>query len=92
MRKHHYKAIWTDHGIKVTDPDGNEIKVQYAATSDNRTVHAFVQGVGFIGGWQYPHRRSPFRNLVDSINQGTLYDHSADLPNGRSNQRRHIYG
>lgn len=80
---HNLKAEQVGRGIVVKDPSGNAVKVTYAGTTDNRTLYAHVDGLGFIGGWTYPHRRQPFTCLVESINQGVLYHEMNDLPNGR---------
>jgi hypothetical protein len=68
-------------GIVVEDAEGQPVAVKFGATEDLRTVYAQVQGVGFIGGWQYPHRAMPWSYLVDSINAGRLYTRLEDLPN-----------
>jgi hypothetical protein len=81
--KHNLKAELVGRGIVVKDASGNVVKVIYAGSTDNRTLYARVEGLGFIGGWQYPHRRAPFTDLVESINQGVLYHDMNDLPNGR---------
>ena len=80
---HSLKAELVGRGIVVKDSSGNVVKVTYGATLDNRHVHAHVAGLGFIGGWQYPHKAQPFKCLVDAINQGVLYHDMNDLPNGR---------
>lgn len=84
--QHNLTAKW-DNGIKVTDENGNAVNVEYGATTDNRTVTAYVREIGFIGGWQYPHKRQSFKLLIDSINQGIVYHDMNDLPNGR--KRKH---
>lgn len=81
MARHNYRArIYNERGIVVTDAEGNEIRVSYASTSDMRTCTAHVDGVGFIGGWQYPHKAQRFQKLVASINRGILYSDSSLLP------------
>lgn len=80
---HNLKTELVGRGIVVKDLNGNKVEVTYGATSDRRSVHAHVVGLGFIGGWQYPHRAAPFMDLVESINQGILYPDMNSLPNGR---------
>lgn len=83
MKSHHnLKATWIEgEGIKVTDPAGKTIEVSYGGTQDSRTVHAYVNGLGFIGGWNWPSPPGTFKGrLVASINQGILYSASNDLP------------
>jgi hypothetical protein len=80
---HNLKAELVGRGIEVKDPSGKVVEVSYGATMDRRSVHAYVTGLGFIGGWQWPHRSAPFTDLVESINQGVLYHDMNSLPNGR---------
>lgn len=78
---HSYRAELVDgKRIVVKDAQGNEVKVQFGGTSDNRTVYAYIEGVGFIGGWEYPHKKMPWAALVAYINMGILYRSSAMLP------------
>ncbi len=79
--RHTYRAMLVGLGIVVEDAEGQPVAVEFGATEDLRTVYAQVQGVGFIGGWQYPHRAMPWSYLVDSINAGRLYTRLEDLPN-----------
>jgi hypothetical protein len=79
--RHTYRAMLVGLGIVVEDAAGQPVAVEFGATEDMRTVYAQVQGVGFIGGWQYPHRAMPWSYLVDSINAGRLYARLEDLPN-----------
>ena len=81
IRKHNYKATWNRmEGIIVVDGKGKEVKVEYASTVDNRTMYAYVPGVGYIGGWQWPHKAMPFKHLATCINRGILYTKMEDLP------------
>lgn len=83
-KTHNFRARLTpEGGLEVTDPDGARVDVRLSATSDMRSVHAFVPSVGFIGGWEYPHRKMPWSHLVDCINEGKVYYSTEDLPNGR---------
>ena len=77
---HTFKAHLQGKSIVVQDENGNEVNVQYAATSDKRTCYAHVEGIGFIGGWQWPNQPKPFQTLVAYINQGILYHNLDDLP------------
>lgn len=77
--KHKYRAHLEGNSVVVTDESGERVEVNFGATQDHRTVYCHVDGVGFIGGWTYPHKRQPFRKLVDCINRGKLYDMN-DLP------------
>ena len=91
--KHKYNARLEGNSIIVEDKDGNKIDVSFAGTSDNRTVYAYVQGVGFIGGWQWPSPPLKFQSLVRFINQGIVYYNQSDLPalggkNSRGPRRR----
>ncbi len=78
--KHSYTASLEGNSIVVRNTNGRKVEVRYGATNDNRTVYAEVDGEGFIGGWQYPHRAQPFRKLVESINRKILYRRFDDLP------------
>jgi len=77
---HHFHADLVGKEIVVTDQEGHLVEVSFGGTSDRRTVYACVDGVGFIGGWSYPHRKTPFRHLVERINEGKTYQQLADLP------------
>ncbi|MCL6557663.1 MAG: hypothetical protein K6U74_02450 [Firmicutes bacterium] len=78
---HKFRAEYTpEEGIKVFDENGNQVDVEFSATLDGRSVWARVEGVGFIGGWQYPHRAMPWKYLAESINKGILYHSSDQLP------------
>lgn len=81
--RHDLRARWTDGGIAVEDAAGQPVRVQFGGTADLRTVSAHVPGLGFIGGWRYPHKREAWKFLVDCINEGRLYHDLSDLPNGR---------
>ena len=83
MTRHRYKAHLEGRAVKVLDEHGHPVEVRFAGTSDSRTVYAFVDRVGFIGGWRYPHRAQRHQRLVEAINQGVLYERMHDLPNGR---------
>lgn len=80
LGRHNFIARMEGTVIRVVDANGKPVKVNYAGTVDSRTVHARVDGVGFIGGWQYPHRAMPWKYLVKCINRGVLYHESASLP------------
>lgn len=81
---HNFKAEWVEgRGIRINGHIPHELKISFASTNDMRTCYAYCEGVGFIGGWQYPHRKMPFKYLVESINQGILYYDQNSLPNGR---------
>jgi hypothetical protein len=80
--RHKYKARMEGRAIRVT-LHGEPVDVTFGATMDHRTVTARVPGVGFIGGWTYPHRAMPWEALAESISAGILYEHMSDLPNGR---------
>ena len=67
--------------VIVRDAEGNQLNVLFSATSDRRTVTAYVEGTGYIGGWRYPHRAMPLEFLVDSINLGKVYEKPDHLPN-----------
>ena len=86
---HEYRAalIPSSQSIQVTDSTGRIIEVQYSATHDRRTMMAYIEEVGFIGGWQHPHRAMPFHYLIVSINRGVLYSHSHLLPRRLQNQQ-----
>jgi hypothetical protein len=85
--KHKYRAYLQAHtGIKVEDEGGNEVTVEYASTHDMRTCYAHIPGIGFIGGWTYPHKKMPFFHLVEKINDGILYKDSNDLPKRRGKE------
>lgn len=77
---HNFKAAWSDKGITIDGHKPSDLGVTFGATSDNRTCYAHLNGLGFIGGWQYPHRKMPFKYLVESINQGILYYDQNSLP------------
>jgi hypothetical protein len=94
--KHNYKATWIEgKGIEVRDKKtGVVVEVSYGATEDRRTTYAYIGGVGFIGGWQYPSPPCGFKTLAAYINQGILYSAQADLPqiggkNSRGPRQRH---
>jgi hypothetical protein len=79
--RHPYRARWIQgKGIVVLDDCDQEVRATFAATEDNRTVTAHVEGVGYIGGWQYPHKAQSFKALVSSINRGRLYYRQSQLP------------
>ena len=83
--RHDLHAEWVEgRGCVITAPDGTEVKASFGATADARTVYAHVEGMGFIGGWTYPHRKMAFRKLVGSINRGIVCQNMDDLSNGRS--------
>jgi hypothetical protein len=75
-------------GIVVKDEHGEEVDVTFGATSDNRSVHAHVEGVGFIGGWQYPHKAMPWEYLVKSINRGIVYHDMNHLPKSLKRKKK----
>ena len=77
--RHQYRAKMNGRSIAVT-LDGNPVEVRYAGTTDNRTVTAYVEGVGYIGGWEYPSPRRPWSDLVIEINKGILHYQSSTLP------------
>lgn len=80
-KTHSYKAAWVEgRGLVVTDSAEQEVALRASGTLDNRTVMIEVEGVGYIGGWQYPHRAMPWRYLVESINRGVLYQCADALP------------
>jgi hypothetical protein len=83
IERHTLKAKWENGKIIVTDQEDNKVEVTYGATIDMRTCTAYVNGLGFIGGWQYPHKKMPFSELVNKINQGILYPDMNNLPTGR---------
>lgn len=87
--KHNFKAEWIEgKGIEVRDGSGAVVEVSYGATEDRRTTYAYICGVGFLGGWQYPSPPRGFKSLAASINQGVLYSAQADLPQiGGKNSR-----
>ena len=85
--EHDYKASLEDGRLVVIGGDGRPVKVAYAMTADNRTCYARVNGVGIIGGWTYPHKRQPFRELVACINQGVVYTDVSDLPKSHKIKR-----
>lgn len=79
--RHTYRAEWVlGLGMVVRDESGAPVDVTFSSTEDMRTVYAYIEGVGFIGGWQYPHKRTPFPKLVDYINRGILYSSMSMLP------------
>lgn len=78
--KHEYKAYLNDESIQVVDANGDAVEVTIGGTPDGRTRYAYVKGVGFIGGWRYPHRKMPRSYLVDCINKGILYLDMNELP------------
>ncbi len=78
--RHSYRAVLEQGAVKVYDQTGQPVAVTCGGTMDNRTVYVHVAGVGFIGGWQYPHKGLPWKSLVGSINRGILYSETADLP------------
>jgi hypothetical protein len=86
---HTYRAtlVPSHQAIRVTDESGSLIAVHYSATGDRRTMMAYVEDVGYIGGWQYPHRAMPFHYLIVSINRGVLYSHSHLLPRRLTNRQ-----
>lgn len=87
-RTHKLKAEWIEgEGIVVKDPDGNVIDVHYGSTADNCTTTAYVNGMGYIGGWQCLSRGRPFKELVESINAGKLYRDMNDLPGQRGRRK-----
>jgi hypothetical protein len=77
--RHAYRARLDGKSI-VVELHGKTVEVQFGATQDQRSVTAFVPGVGFIGGWQWPHRAMPWAYLVESINQGVLHHEMSTLP------------
>ena len=85
--KHDLRAEQVGQGIVVKRPDGSIVDVKYAGSIDSRTVYAYVEYLGIIGGWRYPHRKQPFLCLVESINRGILYHDMNSLPNGRRRGR-----
>ena len=79
--RHAYHARLDGQRVIVEDENDNLVKVYFGATTDNRTVYAYLSDTGgFIGGWTYPHKAQPFQCLVESINQGILYHSLDDLP------------
>jgi hypothetical protein len=77
---HCFRAHLNGSAVEVEDEAGNAVEVHFACTVDNRTVTAHIPNVGYIGGWQYPHKAQPFRCLVESINEGVLYYDHCNLP------------
>ena len=75
------------HSLRAHDPEGSLVQVTYSGTQDRRTMMAYVEGVGFIGGWQSPHRAMPFHYLIVPINCGVLYSHSSLLPRRLNNRQ-----
>jgi hypothetical protein len=84
---HNYRASLEEGKIVVVDDNGNHLEVHYGASSDMRTCYASVNGVGFIGGWTYPHKKLPFRELVAYINRGVVYADMNDLPKSHKIKR-----
>ena len=80
LGRHSFKAHMEGISIVVIGQDGAPVNVEYAGTTDNRSCSACVSGVGFIGGWEYPHKAMPWKYMVESINRGVLYHDSASLP------------
>lgn len=79
--RHTFRAeLVNGRSIHVFDEHGERVEAKFAGTQDNRTLYCEVPGVGFIGGWQYPHKALPWKALVDSINKGRLYRTTDDLP------------
>jgi len=78
--RHNFKAHLEGRAIKVVDESGNEVEVRFSGTTDNRSCSASIDGLGFIGGWQYPHKAMPWKYMVESINQGVLYSDMNVLP------------
>ena len=77
---HGLTAEWVSgRGIIVRNAAGVKVKVSFAGTLDNRTCYAYTED-GFIGGWQYPHRKESFCALAASINRGILYSSLDELP------------
>jgi hypothetical protein len=77
---HNFKAHLEGRGIKVVDEYGNPVEVRFAGTTDNRSCSASIDGLGLIGGWQYPHKAMPWKYMVESINRGILYSDMNGLP------------
>lgn len=77
---HTYRAELASGAVRVFDVAGNRVQVTFASTADRRTAYARIEGVGFIGGWQHPHKALPFTALVDYINLGIVYQDMRDLP------------
>lgn len=78
--RHTYKATMEGRSIIVRDQHGLRVPCQFAGTQDNRTLYAWIEGVGYIGGWQYPHKSQPWAALAVSINRGRLYASIDSLP------------
>ena len=78
--RHTLQARMDGDRVVVTDAQGQPVEALFGATNDLRTVSAYVDGIGFIGGWQYPHRSMPWAYLADSINAGLVYHTSSALP------------
>lgn len=80
-QKHTYTAKMEGRAIHVYDQDGQPVAVSFGGTMDNRSVYCHLtNGGGFIGGWQYPHKKMPWAYLADCINKGILYHDMNDLP------------
>jgi len=87
MSKHSFRARLEGGRVLVADEHGDPVQVDFAGTSDEKTVYAHVPGVGFIGGWTVSSRRRssskrPFSDLVPSINAGRVYLDMNDMPGG----------
>ena len=80
-RYHTFVASLRDgRAIEVRDAGGELVPIICAGTEDNRTLCARVDGLGYIGGWRYPHRREPWSALVEAINLRRLYGSVQELP------------
>ena len=88
-RHHNYHAELVESGSRrrlVVNGIHGPVSVTLAATTDNLSFHAHVDGVGFIGGWNAGRRKQPLKTgtalklLARSINQEIVYRESAALP------------
>jgi len=85
--QHRYRAHMEGRSLIVT-LDGEPVKgIHFGATADNRSVSAYIDGEGFIGGWQYPHKAMPWSYLAECINFGILYAASDHLPKAYGRKR-----
>jgi hypothetical protein len=76
---HNYKAKFIPgEGIFVGDEEGNSVKVNVFPIEKGMT--AYVEDVGYIGGWRGRHFNGNLQTLVDSINKGILVSRGKELP------------
>lgn len=61
-----------DDQIVVIDENGGAVEVDFGGSPDNSTLYAWVEGVGYIGGWYDARRPRRWEELCASINQGVL--------------------